>query len=92
MMFGVEHFLKSVVRMGAPKATMAGRDAMHYFLGPKSFEPSIYADREAYFSDVAKIDANVCCLEYDSTRAGDFSLSAASRSRGTTRVASSSSS
>ena len=48
-------FLKSVVRRGTPKATIAAPDVMHYFLGPKSFEPSIYGDREAYFSDLVKI-------------------------------------
>ena len=48
-------FLKSVVRKGTPKVTMAAPDVMHYFLGPKSFEPAIYADREAYFSDLVKI-------------------------------------
>jgi 5-methyltetrahydropteroyltriglutamate--homocysteine methyltransferase len=48
-------FLKSVVRKGTPKATIAAPDVMHYFLGPKSFEPSIYAEREAYFSDLVKI-------------------------------------
>ena len=48
-------FLKSIVRKGTPKATIAAPDVMHYFLGPKAFEPSIYADREAYFSDLVKI-------------------------------------
>jgi len=48
-------FLKSVVGRGAPKVTIAAPDVMHYFLGPKSFEPSIYRDREAYFSDLVKI-------------------------------------
>src|SRR5262245_57661481 len=48
-------FLKSVVRKGTPKVTMAAADVMHYFLGPKSFEPAIYEDREAYFSDLVKI-------------------------------------
>jgi 5-methyltetrahydropteroyltriglutamate--homocysteine methyltransferase len=28
---------------------------MHYFLGPKSFEPSIYRSREDYFFDLVKI-------------------------------------
>jgi hypothetical protein len=41
--------------------TIAARDVMHYFLGPKSFEPSIYGDREAHFSDLVvlfnRIDA-----------------------------------
>ena len=48
-------FLKSIVRKGTPKVTMAAPDVMHYFLGPKAFEPSIYEDREAYFSDLVKI-------------------------------------
>ena len=48
-------FLKSVVRRGVPKVTIAAPDVMHYFLGQKSFEPSIYRDREAYFSDLVKI-------------------------------------
>jgi 5-methyltetrahydropteroyltriglutamate--homocysteine methyltransferase len=48
-------FLKSVVRRGVPKVTMAAPDVMHYFLGPKSFESAVYADREAYFSDLASI-------------------------------------
>ena len=43
-------FLKSVVRNGVPKVTMAAPDVMHYFLGPKAFEPSVYRDREAVFS------------------------------------------
>ena len=48
-------FLKSVVRRGVPKVTIAAPDVMHYFLGPKSFEPSIYRDREAFFSALVKI-------------------------------------
>jgi 5-methyltetrahydropteroyltriglutamate--homocysteine methyltransferase len=48
-------FLKSVVRRGVPKVTIAAPDVMHYFLGPKSFETAVYADREAYFSDLASI-------------------------------------
>jgi methionine synthase II (cobalamin-independent) len=48
-------FLKSVVKRGVPKVTIAAPDVMHYFLGPKSFEPSVYHDREAYFSDLVKI-------------------------------------
>ena len=46
-------FLKSAVKQGVPKATMAAPDVMHYFLGPKAFDA--YKDREAYFSDLAKI-------------------------------------
>jgi 5-methyltetrahydropteroyltriglutamate--homocysteine methyltransferase len=48
-------FLKSVVRKGVPKVTMAAPDVMHYFLGPKAFETSVYRDREAYFEDLARI-------------------------------------
>ena len=48
-------FLRSVVSKGTPKVTIAAPDVMHYFLGPKSFEPSIYGDREAYFADLVKI-------------------------------------
>jgi 5-methyltetrahydropteroyltriglutamate--homocysteine methyltransferase len=38
-----------------PKVTMAAPDVMHYFLGPQSFEKSVYRDREAFFSDLTKI-------------------------------------
>jgi methionine synthase II (cobalamin-independent) len=48
-------FLKSVVKKGVPKVTMAAPDVMHFFLGPKAFEASVYRDREAYFSDLVKI-------------------------------------
>ena len=46
-------FLKSVVRKGAPKVTIAAPDVMHFFLGPKAFDA--YDDREAFFADLAKI-------------------------------------
>jgi len=48
-------FLKSVVRKGVPKVTIAAPDVMHYFLGPKSFESSVYPDREAYFKALTEI-------------------------------------
>ena len=48
-------FLKSVVKRGVPKVTIAAPDVMHYFLGPKSFEESVYRDREAYFDALVKI-------------------------------------
>ena len=28
---------------------------MHYFLGPKSYETSVYEDREAFFADLVQI-------------------------------------
>ncbi|HEX6414887.1 MAG TPA: 5-methyltetrahydropteroyltriglutamate--homocysteine S-methyltransferase [Burkholderiales bacterium] len=46
-------FLKSVVKRGVPKVTMAAPDVMHYFLGPKAFDA--YKDREAFFADLVKI-------------------------------------
>jgi 5-methyltetrahydropteroyltriglutamate--homocysteine methyltransferase len=46
-------FLKSIVRKGQPKATIAAPDVMHFFLGPKAFDA--YQDREAFFADLAKI-------------------------------------
>jgi 5-methyltetrahydropteroyltriglutamate--homocysteine methyltransferase len=48
-------FLKSVVKKGVPKVTIAAPDVMHYFLGPKAFERDVYPDREAYLADLAKI-------------------------------------
>jgi 5-methyltetrahydropteroyltriglutamate--homocysteine methyltransferase len=48
-------FLKSVVKRGVPKVTIAAPDVMHYFLGPQAFERSVYADREAFFADLVKI-------------------------------------
>ena len=46
-------FLKSIVRQGQPKATIAAPDVMHFFLGPKAFDA--YQDREAFFADLARI-------------------------------------
>ncbi len=43
-------FLKSVVKNGIPKVTMAAPDVMHFFLGPAAFAKETYKDREAYFS------------------------------------------
>jgi 5-methyltetrahydropteroyltriglutamate--homocysteine methyltransferase len=48
-------FLRSVVKRGVPKVTMAAPDVMHYFLGPKAFETSAYRDREAFFEALVKI-------------------------------------
>jgi 5-methyltetrahydropteroyltriglutamate--homocysteine methyltransferase len=48
-------FLKSVVKRGVPKVTMAAPDVMHYFLGPQAFDKPVYRDREAFFSDLTKI-------------------------------------
>jgi 5-methyltetrahydropteroyltriglutamate--homocysteine methyltransferase len=48
-------FLKSVVKRGVPKVTMAAPDVMHYFLGPQAFDQPVYRDREAFFADLTKI-------------------------------------
>ena len=48
-------FLKSVVKRGVPKVTIAAPDVMHWFLGPKAYDASVYKDREAFFADLAAI-------------------------------------
>jgi len=48
-------FLKSVVKRGVPKVTIAAPDVMHWFLGPKAFDTSVYKDREAFLGDLAAI-------------------------------------
>ena len=48
-------FLRSVVKRGVPKVTIAAPDVMHYFLGPKAFDAGVYADRERYLNDLVKI-------------------------------------
>jgi len=48
-------FLKSVVKRGVPKVTIAAPDVMHWFLGPQSYDTSVYRDREAFFADLVRI-------------------------------------
>ncbi len=48
-------FLRSTVKSGVPKVTVASPPVMHYFLGPQAFERAVYADREAFFSDLVKL-------------------------------------
>jgi 5-methyltetrahydropteroyltriglutamate--homocysteine methyltransferase len=48
-------FLKRIARRGVPKVTIAAPDVMHWFLGPKSFETSVYPDRELFFEDLKSI-------------------------------------
>src|SRR3954462_5122195 len=48
-------FLKSVVKRGVPKVTIAAPDVMHWFLGPKAFDSSVYPDREAFLEDLKTI-------------------------------------
>ncbi len=48
-------FLKSLVKKGIPKATIASPAVMHFFLGPQAFEPSVYKDRESFFAALTQI-------------------------------------
>src|SRR6185503_8052348 len=48
-------FLKSVVKRGVPKVTIAAPDVMHWFLGPRSYDSAVYADREAFFAELQSI-------------------------------------
>ena len=48
-------FLKSVVKRGVPKVTIAAPDVMHYFLGPQAFDREAYADRERYLEDLKRL-------------------------------------
>jgi len=48
-------FLKKIVRRGTPKVTIAAPDVMHWFLGPKAFEPAVYPDREMFLGDLQNI-------------------------------------
>jgi len=48
-------FLKSAVKGGMPKVTIAAPDVMHWFLGPAAFDNSVYRDREAFFADLARV-------------------------------------
>jgi 5-methyltetrahydropteroyltriglutamate--homocysteine methyltransferase len=49
------HFLKSIVKTGIPKVTIASPAVMHFFLGPAAFEKEIYKDREAYLAALAAL-------------------------------------
>src|SRR5436305_1664882 len=48
-------FLKSVVRAGTPKVTMPSPPVMHFFLGPRAVDESIYPDIEVFFEDLARV-------------------------------------
>jgi len=48
-------FLRSAVKGGVPKVTIAAPDVMHWFLGPKAYDRPAYADREGFFADLVAI-------------------------------------
>lgn len=50
-------FLKTVVRSGTPKVTIASPPVMHYFMGPAAVDPAVYPDIERFFADLARIYA-----------------------------------
>ncbi|MHA1537953.1 MAG: 5-methyltetrahydropteroyltriglutamate--homocysteine S-methyltransferase [Alphaproteobacteria bacterium] len=48
-------FLKSVVANSIPKVTMPSPDVMHFFLGPRAVDESVYPDIEVFYDDLAQI-------------------------------------
>ncbi len=48
-------FVRAQAPRGRVKATMASPPVMHFYLGPRSFETDVYADRDAYFTALAGI-------------------------------------
>src|SRR5919199_5984885 len=48
-------FLKGVVRAGTPKITMPSPSVMHFFLGPRAVDESVYPDIELFFDDLARV-------------------------------------
>jgi 5-methyltetrahydropteroyltriglutamate--homocysteine methyltransferase len=48
-------FLKQVVTRGVPKVTVASPPVMHFFLGPRAVDESVYPDIEQYYADLAAI-------------------------------------
>src|SRR5690606_13867309 len=48
-------FLKSVVKKGVPKITIPSPPVMHFFLGPRAVDESVYPDIEDYFADLTRI-------------------------------------
>ena len=48
-------FVRAQAPRGLVKATMASPPVMHFYLGPRSFETEVYADRDAYFAALAGI-------------------------------------
>lgn len=48
-------FLKSVVRTAVAKVTMPSPDVMHFFLGPRAVDETVYPDIEVFYDDLAQI-------------------------------------
>ncbi len=69
-------FLRDTVTSAVPKATMPSPTVMHYFLGPRAVDESVYPDMEGYFEDLVRIyreeiaalgAAGCACLQLDDT-------------------------
>lgn len=52
---GEFQYLKSIVKHGVPKVTIPSPPVMHFFLGPRAVEESVYPDIDVYFDDLATI-------------------------------------
>lgn len=48
-------FLKGAVKKGVPKVTVASPPVMHFFLGPRAVDDTVYPDIEEYYADLAQI-------------------------------------
>ena len=52
---GDYEFLAALRPNGIPKVTIASPAVLHFWLGDGSFNPEVYADRDAFFADVIAI-------------------------------------
>ncbi len=48
-------FLKSIVTKAIPKITMPSPDVMHFFLGPRAVDETVYPDIDVFYDDLARI-------------------------------------
>ena len=48
-------FLKSVVGTAVAKVTMPSPDVMHFFLGPRAVDETVYPDIDVFYDDLAQI-------------------------------------
>jgi 5-methyltetrahydropteroyltriglutamate--homocysteine methyltransferase len=48
-------YLKKVVKKGVPKITIPSPPVMHFFLGPRAVDETVYPDINVYFDDLTRI-------------------------------------
>ncbi len=48
-------YLQLVVKRGVPKITIPSPPVMHFFLGPRAVDDTVYPDMDVYFDDLAAI-------------------------------------